>query len=329
MKRLDVRALRDEAYHILDESDGDVSVLQAMETLEKSPKDVEAYLFLAESSEEKERFDKALIWIDQGLIHHPTNAALLLKKASLLLDGFEEVDEAFLILTKIKAAIDNKSLAQIKSELDLDLALDVYLLLTDCYRLKNNYQEAFFYAKKAFELAPEDEPALLAIATAYFELGDYNEALGTLSNIEDRKNPSDFYWQKGQILCAMGSLASADEAFALANKIDKGRYHRPIRISQSCFFSAFEQATLALPKEIRDFMNTIAIEIKHIVPLEMIKESNGTLSPEACIFVKKKNEQPTVYLFHRNIENLALKKSDMRDLIASALLHELGKTVRH
>lgn len=330
MKRLNVRALRDEAYRILDESDGDVTVLQAMEALEKRPKDAEAYLVLAEAAEEKNRFDKALIWIDQGLLQHATNEALLLKKASLLLDGFEEVDEAFVILKNLQESIESKNDEQSKKVFDLELVLDVYLLLADCYRLKNSFKEAHTHAKKALDLSPRDEAALLAMATAHFELGDYSEALRMIEPISKHKDPSDFYWLKGQILCAMGSFASSDEAFALANKIDKGRYHRPIRISQSCFFGAFEQASLALPKEIRDFMDGIAIEIQSIVPLAVVKESAGSLSPQACIFVKQGGKKgPIVILYHRNIENLALKKSDVRDLIASALLHELGKVVHH
>lgn len=330
MKRLDIGALRDEAYHILDESDGDVSVLQAMEALEKSPKDVEAYLLLAESSEENERFDKALVLIDQGLIHHPSNAALLLKKASLLLDGFEEVDEAFAILIELYTAIEKMTPDERKVSFDEALVLDVYLLLTDCYRLKNRYDQAIEHAKKAFLLAPHDETALLAMATAHFELGHYSEALTMLEPILDRKDQSDFFWQKGLILTAMASFEAADEAFYAANKIDKARYHRPIRLSGSDFFGAFEQATLALPKEIRDFLDTIKLQIQAIVPLALIEASKGRLSPEACIYVKDpKDKMPTVYLYQRNIENLALKKSDMRDLIASALLHELGKAVHH
>lgn len=328
MKRLDVRALRDEAYHILDESDGDVAVLKAMETLEKSPKDAEAYLLLAEAAEEKNRFDKALVWIDQGLIHHATNEALLLKKASLLLDGFEEVDEAFDILHNLKIAIDKIAPERIKEIFDAELVLDVYLLLTDCYRLKNCFKDAFIHAQKALLLCPDDESALLAMATAHFELGDYNEALSMIEPIEKHKDPSDFYWLKGQILCAMGSFAAGDEAFSLANKIDKSRYHRPIRLSQSCFFGSFEQATLALPKEIRDFMDGLSLEIQSIVPLSVVKNSEGSLSPQACILVKNGDKKvASVILYQRNIENLAQKKSEVRDLIASALLHELGKAV--
>jgi tetratricopeptide (TPR) repeat protein len=323
LKRHDIKALADEAYQILDESDCEVAVLRAMQVLENAPKDVESYLLLAEVAEEKKRFDHALNWLNQGLALNLDNEALLLKKAAILLDGFEDIDEAFPILCGLKERFSNKSLSELKNLYDEELVLDVYLLLTDCYRLQGDYAQAFDHALFAKEVAPDDELALLAIATAHFELGDYNKALSLVEPIEKRQEISDFYWLKAQIKCAMGDFLKADEAFLAANKIDRTRYHRPIRTSQSCFFTAFEQASLALPREIRDFMNEAVIEIKEVVPQDWIKESRGTLSPVALIHAPAGSK--TVCLFQKNIENLALKKSEVRDLIASALLHELGK----
>ena len=323
MKRHDIRALADEAYQILDDFDSDAAALRAMEVLENAPKDLESYLLLAEVAEEKERFELALNWINQGLLLNPDNEALLLKKAAILLDNFEEVDEGFPILYALKQRFCDKTISELKKIYDEELLLDVYLLLADCYRLQNNYNLAFDNALAAKEIAPEDETALLALATAHFELGEYTKALSLIEPIESHQEISDFYWLKGQIKLAMRDFIAADEAFLNANKIDRTRYHRPIRTTQSCFFSAFEQASLALPKEIRDFMNNASIEIKDIVPIEWVKESQGSLSPLALIYAPiGKN---TVYLFHKNIENLALKKGELRDLVASALLHELGK----
>ncbi len=326
MKRL-TQALRDEAYTILDESDCDMAIHRAMQVLHHAPKDSESYLLLAEIAEEKERFDQALAWVKQGLEYNPHDEALLLKQAALLLDGFEDVDEAFPVLYSLKESFSKKNLSELKELYDEELLLDVYLLLADCYRLKNNYYQAFENASMAKKIAPDDESALLALATAHFELGDYNKALILIEPTEERQEKSDFLWLKAQIKCAMASFSDADEAFAYANKIDRTRYHRPIRISQSCFFSAFEQASLALPREIRDFMHTTSIEIKDIMPLEWVKESHGTLSPLALIH--KPQDSSTLFLFHKNIENLALKKSEVRDLIASALLHELGKILQN
>ncbi len=79
-------------------------------------------------------------------------------------------------------------------------------------------------------------------------------------------------------------------------------------------------------------MQKNAVEILEIIPLQLVKESHGTLSPAACITIEKKSDKingqvNVIAIIKKNIENLATKKEEVRDLIASALLHELGKLI--
>lgn len=330
MKRNEIRALADEAYTILDDSNCEAAVERALQVLASAPKDAESYLLMSEVAEENARFDHALIWINRGLIHHPHHAGLLLKKAALLIDGFEDIDEAFIILSQIKKSFGDKSIAVLKKDLGAGLLLDIYLLLTDCYRLKLNYNEAFAHACVAKEIAPFDENALLALATANFELGNYEAALTMIEPIEKRNEVSDFYWLKAQITCAQGQFAHADKLFAEAFKADKTRYHRPVRLDELSFLAAFDQALMALPKEIRELVQTAAVEIADVIPLDMVKKNGGFLSPQTCISIESVkdingNRAKVIYIYQKNIENLASKKEEIKDLIASALLHELGK----
>lgn len=330
MKRNEIRALADEAYTILDDSQCEGAVERALQVLENAPEDAESYLLLSEVAEENNRFDHALIWLNRGLLHHPHHEGLLLKKASILIDGFEDIDEAFTILSDIKQRFGNKPLAVLKKEFGALLPLDVYLLLTDCYRLKADYREAFAHALIARELAPFDEGALLALATAHFELGDYEKAQRLIEPIERRVELADFYWLKAQIKCAEGNFSDADAAFLSAFKRNKSRYHRPVRLSQTCFMTAFDQALMALPREIRELVHKTPVEINDVVPLALVKASHGSLSPQACIAIEtvkdvSGHKAQLIALFQKNIENLAIKKEEIKDLIASALLHELGK----
>ncbi|GEM_PF-2415858 len=317
MKRTDL--------HHADDVDSEIAVEQAMKVLKSAPQDPESHLLMAEVAEEKSSFDQALMWVNQGLRFAPAHPALLLKKASLLLDGFEDLEEAFQALLAIKQSFGARSLAELKNSYDGELLLDIFLLLADCYRLQNDFASAFVHASLASEISATDEAAILALATAYFELGDYERTLSMLENIEQRQEQSDFYWLLGQCRQARGEQIAADEAFSQANKIDRNRYHRPIRVSQSVFFSQFEQACLAMPKEIRDLLDKTNFEIKEIMSKEQLMSNKNHLSPLACIFINKTNAKHKIFLFQRNIENLAHKKGDLRDLIASALLHELDK----
>ena len=125
---------------------------------------------------ENQHFDQALLWVDRGLMEHPLHQGLLLKKASILIDGYEDIDEAFGILSKLKLSFSGRTQNELKKDLGQNLLLDIYLLLVDCYRLKSAYQEAHIYAQLSREIAPFDENALLALATAEFQLGRYREA---------------------------------------------------------------------------------------------------------------------------------------------------------
>lgn len=330
MKKSDIRALADEAYTILEDLECEAAVERALQVLVNAPDDPESYLLMAEIAEESERFEHALMWINRGLTHHAKHPGLLLKRASILLDGFEEIDEAFFILIKIKNSFRHKSLSTLKKNLGAPLLLEVYLLLTDCYRLRADYNQALLHALSAIEVAPFDENALLALATAYYEIGDYVKALDLIEPVEDKNDVADFYWQKAQILCAEGKFPEADRAFFEAYKADKSRYHRPVRLDEQSFVSAFEQALMGLPREIREFINTTTIVISDVVPIDLVKQSHGTISPQTCIGIDKANGHQgstatIVSLYQKNIENLASKKEEIRDLIASALLHDLNK----
>lgn len=330
LKRNEIRALADEAYAILEGEESEAAIERALKVLANAPQDPESYLLMSEVAEENERADLAVMWLDRGLVMHPQHEALLLKKASLLIDAFEEIDEAFSILLQIAERFKNKSDDELKSEIGDDLVVDIYLLLADCYRLRLDFLQALHYAKLAKKFAPLDENALLAAATAHFEVGDYDHAMELIEPIDDKRELSDFYWLKAQILCAENKIDDADSAFARAHKLDKTRYHRPVRLDEREFTNAFEQALLALPREIRDFIQNNAVEIYDVVPIDLVRESNGKLSPESCITIEaaenaKNHDGKFISIFKRNIENLAARRTEIKDLIASALLHELGK----
>jgi tetratricopeptide (TPR) repeat protein len=330
LKRSEIRALADEAYTILDDSLCEAAVERALQVLANAPNDPESYLLMTEVAEEKDHFDNALLWIERGLLKHPHHEGLLLKKATILVDGFEEIDEAFKILSDIKSRFHNKSLATLKKEIGGGLLLDIYLLLIDCFRLKANFQQALAHAQVAKEIAPFDENVLLALATANFELGNYDDAETMIEPIDRRSEKSDFYWLKAQIACARGRFSEADAAFARAFKENKARYHRPVRLNKECFVTAFDQALMALPKEIRELIRTAAVKINDVIPIDLVKDSGGHLSPQSCITIEPEDNAgapglKVISIYQKNIENIANKKEEIKDVIASALLHELGK----
>lgn len=324
-----MRALADEAYKILDDANGEAAELCALQVLVNAPDDPESYLLMAEVAEENADFEQALMWINRGLHHFADHFGLMLKKAAILLDGFDDVDEAFILLTKLRASFDGHA-PSLTKDVDPSLVLEVYLMLADCYRLRSDYAEALACAMSASKIAPTDDNAVLALATARFEMGDYDHAHEMLLPLLSREDAPDCHWQHAQILCAQGQFVEADDAFLRAHKMDKSRYHRPVRLSPSDFAHTVMQAFASLPREIRNFVQKASVNIADVVPQDFVKKSHGHISPLSCINIdmdtkNNSDHAPIIFLYQKNIENLASKKVEIKDLIASALLHDLGK----
>lgn len=274
------------------------------------------YLKKAKEEEESGDLEKALEWLDQGRHHHPKDEAIALKKASILMESFEDVDQAFFLLLGIERSFHDQSLEELKKRLDPGLLLEVYLLLTDCFRVKESFHEAFSHALMAQKIAPDEEAAILALATAHFELGHYEKAKEWLRNFEDDPTPECF-WLLGQILCAEGKISEADEMFLAAS--DDEAYHVPIRLSQSEFIKSFNQALLGLPEEIANAVHDRSVQMMDLVPVDLVINSNGRLCPKTVMSM----EDGLITIFQWNIENLVAKKSKMSETIASVLLHGL------
>lgn len=327
LKRNSLRALVDHAYEDLKEADYERAAHHAEELYSRAPDDVEPFLLQAEISQDQGRFSESLAFVDEGLKIHPRHAGLNLKKATLLIDYFEEIDEAFAILQKLADRFAQKTPAELKTEHSLDLVLDIYLLLIDCYRLKSDYLSAFEVASRAKRIAPSEEAAILAMATAHFEVGEYLKSMALIEPVEGRQEIADFYWLLAHIYCAQGRFEESDQAFLSASKIDKSRYHRPVRLDAKEFQICYGQALATLPREIREYVQNSRVQIEDIVPVELVKEPTHQTAPQACIVSAPDGalgSNRLITVFQKNVENMALNKSEIKDIISSAMIHELS-----
>lgn len=280
------------------------------------------FLKEAEINEQKADLEQAMAYLDQGLSLYPQNEAMLLKKAFILMDDFEDIDEAFRILLSVEKSFGDQSIEQLKKRLDEELLLELYLLLTDCFRLKENYREAFSHALMAQKISPKAPAAILAVATAHFELGSYEKAKDMLRSFQEDPT-AECFWLLGQILCAEGLFSEADEMFSCA--AEDSAYHEPVRIGADEFVDHFNGALLSLPEEIALAVNKHAVQILDIVPHDEVLNSAGKLSPRTSIRLEAGK---LIYLYQKNIENLIDRDSELSETIASVLLHGLMPTLR-
>lgn len=249
------------------------------------------------------------------------NIVSALSKAIELIDVQEDIDAGFLMLENLKKEFDKLyKNNQIRDE-DKEIWFDIFLLLADCMRLKNEYQRALLLAHDAFCLNKKSNKARLNLATAYFDMGDLVKGICLLGPLSKNKSQADFYNLYGQILCALEKFKMADEAFLKAHEINQKVYPKPIRFKREQFLNLVKEAISHLPKDISDFFNKCQIQIFNILPIEIIKNNSGKISPKNFIYYYEKENQIYIIIAQKNIENILTKKSKAQETIASCLVH--------
>lgn len=298
-------------------------VTEAKEMINKNPQHIESIISLVEFSLNNDDFDAALELLDKGLKQNPNNYILLFKKAMIFLDDLQEVNLALSILEGLLNEFVHLNSDEILQKFDEEIVLDTILMTIDCYRLNNQFAMAFEIALKLKEIFPNEEVAVLALAGAHFELGEYKKALFLLEpNIQEAKN-ADFIWTQAQIHCAQGDYAKADACFKKAYELDEHSYYIPRRFSESEFFSFFEEALDEMPADLQSALKDFNLHIKPIVPVEWITQNLGKLSPVTVATTLGHDNSKHITIFQKNIENSSPLIDDIKNNITGALIYEL------
>lgn len=320
-KDLSVEKLIAHGFDELTKNRAQNALLDADRGLLQEPQNVDLILLKSQIALSENDADGALFWIERGLLLEPSHPGLCLQKASLLFDHYEDFFAAKEILVKVQNELENLPKGELLQNGAVNLLMDVYLLLIDCLRIERKFSDALLLAVKAKILVPEEPATLLALATAHFEVGEYKKSLSLLSKETDEED-ADFFWIKALVYSALGDFATSEEQFNRAHKLDKNRYHRPIRLDKEEFSLSYNQALLSLPKDIRDYVNGLPIKIVEIIPTTLVKTSTD-ISPTAC--VAKDPAANIIIIAQKNVENIAINKSEIKDIIASSLIHELSE----
>ena len=314
--------IKDDCYEMSPE-EIEKLVKEAKEMINKNPQHIESIISLVEFSLDNDDFDAALELLDKGLKQNHNNYILLFKKAMIFLDDLQEVTLALSILESLINEFIHLSSEEILQKFDEEIVLDTLLMSIDCYRLNNQFSMAFEIALKIKEIFPDEEVSILALAGAHFELGEYKKALFLLEpNLQESKN-ADFLWLKGQIYCAQGEYAKADNYFKKAYELDDQSYYLPRRFSESEFFSFFEEALDEMPNDIQLVLKNYNVHIKSIVPQEWITQNLGKLSPITMVTTLGHQNGKHITIFQKNIENSSALIDDIKNNITATLIYEL------
>lgn len=341
----------DDAYAAL--YDGEVEEARKLldEARQRDSKDRDVLLLEADVFEAEGAGEEAVAAVEEALKQYPSDLALTFRYATLLLDVYDDVPGARPLLEEVVARLEKgehpgappqqgKGAANDDEEEDealLELRLEAWLTLSDCRAADHDPMGALDAAEQAVALASDDASARLARAAALFDLCRLDEAEKGVAQALDRDpRLADAYWLRGRILTVKGDDKGANKALERAVALDEERFSPPLRIAEDDFVTIMEESLEELPEQVRDYLKNVAIAVEDVPPLERLLLSDPPLSPGSLGLYEgtppslASGENPwdhlpnQITLFRKNIELSAKDEDDLRDLIASTLLHEVG-----
>lgn len=286
--------------------------------------------------------EEAVARAESALRAYPNDLILSVRFATLLLDVYEDVGEARPHLEDAWRRIRAGERPEISDEGDtdeiaVDFELELLLTLSDCRAADLDPRGALEAAEAAIALDRSDAMARLAWGAALFDLWRFEEAEKAVGQALDREpRLADAYWLRGRIATARGDEGAAERSFQRAISIDPDRFSAPHRCSEDEFVAIMEEALEELPEPVQDYLKNVAISVEDTPPAERLQESDPPLSPGSLGLFEGQppalapSEDPWAHfpkqitLFRKNIEISAATSEDLRDLIGTTLLHEVG-----
>ncbi len=263
--------------------------------------------------------------------------------ATLMLDIYDDVGSARPHLEEIAKRIKKGDRPKMAGEGDEakdaaeDFALEVLLTLSDVRASDHDPDGALAAADEAIAIDKDDAMARLARASALFDLCRVDEAEKVLGQAVDRDGRlADAYWLRGRMLSIKGDLKDADKAFARAVTLDPERFRPPHRVTEDEFVKAMEASLEELPEQVRNYLKNVSVAVEEMPDMARLTASQPPLSPgllglyEGTPPSMSRGDDPwshfpsRITLFKRNIEASAGDEAELKDLIGSTLLHEVG-----
>lgn len=330
----------DEAYEAL-YSDRLPAAREALARAQRiDAKHPEVRLLEIELLEAADEAEEAVVAAEQAVEALPKSMLLRLKLATLLLDVYDDVPTARPHLEQLAARLDKGEQPDVgggEADAPRDFAVEVWLTLADARGSDHDPKGALAAAEQAVKLAPDDAAARVALGSARFDLCELDLAEKCVAQAIDRDpRCADAFWLRGRVHTVRGDLAAADKAFARAAQIDPVRFAVPFRVNEDAFAKLMEESLEELPHQVRDYLKNIALVVEDVPELAQVRKNDPPLSPGSLGLFEgtppslAPGDDPwshfpsRITLFRRNIEISCVDEDELRDLVSSTLLHEVG-----
>lgn len=350
--------LLDEAYEALYEERLDAArqALDRARRLDASKgkgQSAEVRLFEIELLDAEGKSEEAVSAAEEALEDLPKSMLLKLRLATLLLDVYDDVIGARPHLEELLERLDkgeqtdaasppgagglDKDGEEARNEARDDFLLEVLLTLSDARAADHDPKGALDAAERAAKAAPDDPMARVALGAAQFDTCKLDDAEKSVAQAIDRDpRCADAYWLRGRIATAKGDEAAADKAFNRAIQLDGERFQKPYRLGEDGFAKLMEESLEELPAQVKKYLKNVAVTVEDVPDLERLTHSDPPLSPGSLGLYEgtppslAPGDDPwshfpsRITLFRKNIEISSTNEDELKDLVSSTLLHEVG-----
>jgi len=196
-------------------------------------------------------------------------------------------------------------------------------------------------AREAYEnaarLAPDAPDILIALGWAQFGLCDFAAAKKTAQRSNNIEANAAAWSLLGRIAEREGDLPEADRSARRAHVLEPDAFHLPHRMSDAEFRATVSEALDRLPDEFRAALDgEVAVLVEPVPSLDLLQGGGEPwLDPELLgLYVgtplpERTSGTPTqlpdvVYLFQRNLEQVAEDRDELLQQIAITVYHEIG-----
>lgn len=254
--------------------------------------------------------------------------------AFVLLDAYEDVDAALPLLEDAakggRARVGQPGDEPLEE--DVDFLLEVLLTLADCRAAVGDPEGALDVAKEATTVGGDDPFSWLALASAAFDLCDFDAAEEALSACYQREpDMADALWLEGRLHMAHGEFDEANARFAKAVARDDERFSAPFRVDDASFAGCVADALSALPAKLKTRFESIDVKTADVPSLERLGMRVPPLSPGChglfdTVVTSGRDDLDALpagfTVYKKNVEIDASDRADLVDAIATTILHE-------
>jgi len=316
----------DRGYAALDSDDPKTAHAIGEQLVAADKRDAQGYRLQAEALLVQDRADEALALLERGIDRCRDEPLLLAARAEVLLDVFDDPLEAAPDLERA-----------LKKIADPETAAEVGLLYADaCLRLQQPAAALAAAEGAAIALPEVPDPHYLQ-AQALFDLLRFDDALAAVARAVDRDPRfAAAYHLRGEILAFVDDAPRAQAAFKRARQLDPEAFAPPPSIGEEEFGRIVAEAIDALPPQVANYLNNVAIVVDNRPSLELLRASDPPLTP-ACLGMFDGTPRPdertddpwtmmprAVRLFRDNILRQCRDRADVVDVVSTTLLHEVG-----